>query len=138
MKTFFSELAIGYISPLSAINSYNLTMPDPLPIGQEIYFIIPSLPPGNEVCEGYVFTPVCQSFCSQAEGCLPQCMLGHTHNPLLGRHLAGQTPHSVQCMLGDTGNKRAVRFLLECILVDHTHKCIHTHTGTHTHGMLQW
>ena len=25
-------------------------------------------------CEGYVFTPVCQSFCSQ--GGLPQCMLG--------------------------------------------------------------
>ena len=24
-----------------------------------------SLPPANEVCEGYVFTPVCQSFCSQ-------------------------------------------------------------------------
>ena len=23
------------------------------------------LPPANEVCEGYVFTPVCQSFCSQ-------------------------------------------------------------------------
>ena len=22
------------------------------------------LPPANEVCEGYVFTPVCQSFCS--------------------------------------------------------------------------
>ena len=25
------------------------------------------LPPANEVCEGYVFTPVCQSFCSQGE-----------------------------------------------------------------------
>ena len=24
------------------------------------------LPPANEVCQGYVFTPVCQSFCSQA------------------------------------------------------------------------
>ena len=23
------------------------------------------LPPADEVCEGYVFTPVCQSFCSQ-------------------------------------------------------------------------
>ena len=29
-----------------------------------------SLPPANVVCEGYVFTPVCQSFCSQGEGCL--------------------------------------------------------------------
>ena len=26
------------------------------------------LPPANEVCEGYVFTPVCQSFCSQGGG----------------------------------------------------------------------
>ena len=24
------------------------------------------LPPANEVCEGYVFTPVCQSFCTWA------------------------------------------------------------------------
>ena len=24
-----------------------------------------SLPPANEVCKGYVFTRVCQSFCSQ-------------------------------------------------------------------------
>ena len=29
-----------------------------------------------------------------------------------------QTPPP-QCMLGDTGNKRAVRILLECILVAH-------------------
>ena len=34
------------------------------------------LPPANEVCDGYVFTPVCQSFCSQ--GGLPHCMLGCT------------------------------------------------------------
>ena len=26
------------------------------------------LPPANEVCEGYVFTPVSQSFCSQRVG----------------------------------------------------------------------
>ena len=37
------------------------------------------LPPANEVCEGYVFTPVCQSFCSQGasvhgRGCA--CMAG--------------------------------------------------------------
>ena len=24
-----------------------------------------SLPPANEVCKGYIFTPVCQSFCFQ-------------------------------------------------------------------------
>ena len=28
-----------------------------------------------------------------------------------------QTPLPTQCMLGDTGNKRAVRILLRCILV---------------------
>ena len=33
------------------------------------------LPPANEVGKGYVFTRVCQSFCSQ--GVLPQCMLGY-------------------------------------------------------------
>ena len=27
------------------------------------------LPPANKVCEGYVFMPVCQSFCSQGVGC---------------------------------------------------------------------
>ena len=37
----------------------------------------------------------------------------------------GQTPLGAdippaQCMLGDTGNKRAVRILLECILVKRT------------------
>ena len=31
------------------------------------------LPPANEVCEGYVFTPVCQSFCSQEGVCLSAC-----------------------------------------------------------------
>ena len=41
---------------------------------------------------------------------------------LLSRHPPKQTPPlsrhpPVQCMLGDTGNKRAVRILLECILV---------------------
>ena len=30
------------------------------------------LQPANEVCEGYVFTPVCQSFCSQGV-CLSAC-----------------------------------------------------------------
>ena len=33
------------------------------------------LPPANEVCEGYVFTCVCQSFCSQGGGvCLSACL----------------------------------------------------------------
>ena len=29
-----------------------------------LYWVNELLPPANEVCEGYVFTPVCQSFCS--------------------------------------------------------------------------
>ena len=33
-------------------------------------------PPINEVCEGYVFTPVCQSFCSQGVGA---CVAGGVH-----------------------------------------------------------
>ena len=28
------------------------------------------LPPANEVCEGYVFTGVCQSFCSRGGACV--------------------------------------------------------------------
>ena len=55
--------------------------------------------------------------------------LGSRHLPLGSRHPPGKqtTPGNrhpleadtppVQCMLGDTGNKRAVRILLECILV---------------------
>ena len=57
------------------------------------------LPPANEVCEGYVITPVCQSFCSQ-EGCLPQCMLGYTHPP-------EQTPPGAEPPMGsDTPRSR--------------------------------
>ena len=63
--------------------------------------------PANEVCEGYVFTPVCQSFCSG--GCLPQCMLGYTP-PSRSRPPRADTPWSrhpqskymPQCMLGYT------------------------------------
>ena len=98
------------------------------------------LPPANEVCEGYVFTPVCQSFCSRGgtwvgtppglgkppsdqvnppdqvppeTRCIPQTRYippGTMCNPL-----TRYTPK--QCMLGDTGNKQALRILLECILV---------------------
>ena len=83
------------------------------------------LPPANEVCESYVFTPVCHSV--HRGGGLPQCMLECTSPP----NTRGRTPRDKrqtpsrpeadppwnQCILGDTGNKRAVRILLECILV---------------------
>ena len=39
-----------------------------------------------------------------------------TRPPPQSRHPLEQTPPE-QCMLGDTGNKRAVHILLECILV---------------------
>ena len=35
-----------------------------LPLPPTEYTIFQFLPPAKEVCEGYVFTPVCQSFCS--------------------------------------------------------------------------
>ena len=64
-------------------------------------------------------------------GGLPQCMLGYqptreadtpsgtgTH-PLPGadNHQEQSPPPPTQCMLGDTGNKQAVRILLERIIV---------------------
>ena len=53
--------------------------------------------------QGNIFRSMCQEFCSRGEG-LPQCMLGYH-------------PPPEQSMLGDTVNERAVRILLECILV---------------------
>ena len=91
------------------------------------------LPPANEVCEGYVFTRVCHS--AHKGECLPQCMLGCTppsgpeagtpwdqrQTPLDQRQTTPPGPEAgtsrEQCMLGDTGNKWAVRILLDCILV---------------------
>ena len=79
-----------------------------------------------------IFTPVCQSFCSQ-EGCLllvPGGLPGQT--PPLGRHppwadtprltTPRQTPwatppHGADTPPPDTVNERPVRILLECILV---------------------
>ena len=55
--------------------------------------------------QGNIFSSMCQEFCSQGE--------------YLGRYppLLRYTRAREQRMLGDTGNKRAVRILLECILV---------------------
>ena len=49
----------------------------------------------------------------------PQYMLGYTPPPRSRHQPPGsrQTPPE-QCLLGDTGNKRAIRILLECILVN--------------------
>ena len=72
------------------------------------------LPPANEVCEGYVFTPVCYSV--HRGGCLRQCMLRHAH---------GQTPPWVetpgQTSLGQTLYGR--------------HPLPRSDTGMHPNGM---
>ena len=41
------------------------------------------IPPANEVCEGYVFTPICQSFCSQG-GVPGQVPPGQVQPPMAG------------------------------------------------------
>ena len=78
--------------------------------------------------QGNIFAPVCHSVHG---GGLPQCMLGYHPPPRQppptpppreqtppgpGNPLGASTP-LVQCMLGDTVNKRAVCILLECNLV---------------------
>ena len=35
--------------------------------------LVKILPSANEVCEGYIFTPVCQSFCSKGGVCRSAC-----------------------------------------------------------------
>ena len=42
------------------------------------------LPPANEVCEGYVFTPVCQSFCSWGEYLGRYTSSGQVHSSKAG------------------------------------------------------
>ena len=74
------------------------------------------LPPAMKLGQGNIFTSVCQEFCPQrgVSGQTPpweQTPPRSRHFPL-GRH-----PPLEQCILGDMGNKRAVRILLECILV---------------------
>ena len=76
------------------------------------------LPPANEVCEGYVFTGVSLSRGRAWQG---------RHAWQGGMHVEGGRGHALQgaCMAGgcawqilrDTVNERAVRTLLECILV---------------------
>ena len=76
--------------------------------------------------QGNIFSSVCQEFCIRGLGVpgkLPpfgqvhppgQVHTPSRYTPALGRN--PPTPHEL-CMLGDTGNKQAVRILLECILV---------------------
>ena len=96
----------------------------------KVYFTL--LPPANEVCEGCVFTSVClstgwgvsapvhawihpwdkrQTPADQRQTPTSPWDDRQTHPP------GGDTLPPAQCILGDTGNKRAVHILLECILV---------------------
>ena len=49
------------------------------------------LPPATEVCEGYVFTHVCQSFCSLGGGALQAHTQGEVEGYGWGRGLQGHT-----------------------------------------------
>ena len=80
----------------------------------------------NEVLQGYVFTRVCD-YVHRGGGVSasvharihPPLGADTTPPPLLADTPREQTPQREQCMLGDTGNKRAVRILLGCILFSH-------------------
>ena len=96
------------------------------------------LPPANEICEGYVFTRVCHSVhwggvsASVHAGIPPAANTPpgadtprantptprRRHPPSKHPPPPGADTSPVQCMLGDTVNKRAVCILLECNLAD--------------------
>ena len=75
----------------------------------------PLLTPATKLGQGNIFSNMCQEFCSQWE------YLGRYPRPPPPPHRQVHPrqvhPAREQRMLGDTGNKRAVRVLLECILV---------------------
>ena len=76
----------------------------------------------NEVCEGYVFIPVCQSFCSQGGVCGRggACMAGGVHGR--GSCVVGGMHGRGACIRPQhydirSVNAGPVHILLECILV---------------------
>ena len=94
------------------------------------------LPAATKLGQGNIFTSVCQEFCPQGGGCLPQCMLGYTprsrHHPPPQTRYTPRTRHTsppdqahlppradtpLGSRLQHTVNERPVRILLECILV---------------------
>ena len=92
------------------------------------------LPPVTKSGQGYVLTRVydsvhrggvCPNACWDIHTPLPgadppgsrQPPLEQTNPPPRADTLLGVDTLPEQCMLGDTGNKRVVRILLECILV---------------------
>ena len=81
------------------------------------------LPSATKLGQGNIFRSVCPEFCPQGGVCPVACWDTHPEqtprgaDTPLSRHPPRTKHPPAQCMLGDTGNKRAVRILLECILV---------------------
>ena len=91
------------------------------------------LPPATKLRPGNVFTPVCQSFCSQGRGCLPlvwrdvcQIHLGRhplgRHPPWVDTHRHPLAKHSLPSAFWDT------LFLAQCML-GFTHTPCAVHAG---------
>ena len=111
------EYVADYLKP-SVKDPFTLNVNVNTMISLPILLQLKLLPPANDVCEGYVFTPVCQSFCSRGG----RSTWAGTPRPGPGTLPGPGTPPRPgippeQCMPGYTGNKRAVRILLESILV---------------------
>ena len=94
------EDSFEYFSTVERVRSYFLRKP-PQPATRLF------LPPGNEVCEGYVFTRVCHSVHSGG-----RAWQGGAWQGVCATHIPQQI-----LRLRHTVNERAVRILLECILV---------------------
>ena len=82
--------------------------------------MIALLPPANVVCEGYVFTPVCDSVNrGRGRGVVAPgggtCVVAPRGGRMRGCSGGGHAWDTTR--YGDTINERAVRILLECILV---------------------
>ena len=79
-----------------------------------VQFCLPGFPPHNHYrpqrsCEGYVFTCVCKSFCSQREGCLGPIPRGNVRGLVRGVSALGCLPGSVSaqkgCLPGDVSGQ---------------------------------
>ena len=89
------------------------------------------LPPATKLGQGYVFTRVCDSVLGGGSASVHAGIpLPQADTPPEADPPGPGTPRE-QCMLGDTGNKWAVRILLECILVSN---CFYTKKFQWTEG----
>ena len=86
------------------------------------------LPPATKLGQGNIFRSVCQEFCSQEGRSAPLHAEIHPPGPDPPSP-PGPDPCQEQCTLENTGNKRAVRILLECILVCSIRLLQQTHRG---------